>query len=160
MKGSTSSSTNQQDLIFGTSGTSSSIGGLGIISTSNNRGAKIHSPQPRLSFFDHLPRKQQPKSLDAIEASELQQLHPATVKLGGLFAKGIVQTDDDRVTALVAAFCSIVRDYNSPPKKVLREDLDRFISRQVKPTGIIVSFILFPTIAGKFVSIVDFRCNI
>ena len=82
-----------------------------------------------LAFFDHLPRKVISKSDDLIEGDRI--LHPATIKLGGLYSKGIVQTDDDRVLALIGAFCSIIRDYQTPPKKILREDMDKHMSKQV-----------------------------
>jgi translation initiation factor eIF-2B subunit delta len=69
------------------------------------------------------------KSIDNVEGDRI--LHPATIKLGSLYSKGTIQADDDRVTALVAAFCNIIQDYKTPPKKVLREDLDKYISKQV-----------------------------
>lgn len=84
----------------------------------------------RLALFDHLPRRQvQNKNVDSVEGDKV--LHPATIKLGALYCKGTIQADDDRVTALIAAFCNIIQDYKTPPKKVLREDLDKYISKQV-----------------------------
>jgi translation initiation factor eIF-2B subunit delta len=84
----------------------------------------------RLALFDHLPRRQvQNKNIDSVEGDRV--LHPATIKLGALYHKGTIQADDDRVTALIAAFSNIIQDYKTPPKKVLREDLDRYISKQV-----------------------------
>jgi len=85
----------------------------------------------RLALFDHLPRRQvQNKNIDSAEGDRF--LHPATLKLGALYSKGTIQADDDRVVALIAAFCNIIQDYKTPPKKVLREDLDKHISKQVK----------------------------
>lgn len=83
----------------------------------------------RLALFDHLPRKQTPKDPDSIE--EDRYLHPATVHLGLMYNKGQIQSDDDRVQALIIAFLTIIKDYKTPPKKILREDLDRYISKQV-----------------------------
>lgn len=84
----------------------------------------------RFALFDHLPRRQvQNKNIDSVEGDRV--LHPATIKLGALYCKGTIQADDDRVTALLAAFCNIIQDYKTPPKKVLREDLDKYISKQV-----------------------------
>ena len=84
----------------------------------------------RLSLFDHLPRRQlNVKNVDSVESDRM--LHPATIKLGALYSKGTIQSDDDRVTALVAVFCNIITDYKTPPKKVLREDLDKHVRAQV-----------------------------
>lgn len=82
-----------------------------------------------LALFDHLPRKQIIRDPDLVEEDRI--LHPATIHLGLLFNKGEIQSDDDRVHALLLAFIDIVRDYKTPPKKILREDLDKYISKQV-----------------------------
>jgi hypothetical protein len=83
----------------------------------------------RLALFDHLPRKQLPKDPDSVEGDRI--LHPATIQLGAMFSKGVIASDDDRAHALLLAFCSIIQDYNTPPNKILREDLDRYIGKQV-----------------------------
>ncbi len=83
----------------------------------------------RLALFDHLPRKQTSKDPDLIEEDRI--IHPATVHLGLMYNKGIIQADDDRAHALIAVFCHIIEDYKTPPKKILREDLDKCISKQV-----------------------------
>lgn len=94
-------------------------------------GVEAASLKPeRLSLFDHLPKKQALKNNDVVEGDRI--LHPATLKLGALYSKGLVQTDDDRVTSLVAVFCNLLQDYKTPPKKALREDLDKYISKQVR----------------------------
>jgi translation initiation factor eIF-2B subunit delta len=99
--------------------------------TANVEPAPAPKADNRLTLFDHLPRKQQiNKNIDNVEGDRI--LHPATIKLGALYSKGTIQADDDRVTALVAAFCNIIQDYKTPPKKVLREDLDKYISKQVR----------------------------
>lgn len=59
-------------------------------------------------------------------------IHPATIKLGELYSKGLIQSDDDRVSTLISAFSDIIQDYKTPPKKILREDMDKFLSKQVK----------------------------
>jgi len=92
---------------------------------------EVVSQKPeRLSLFDHLPKKLPMKNSDLVEGDRI--LHPATIKLGALYSKGMIQADDDRVTSLVAVFCNLIQDYKTPPKKVLREDLDKYISKQVQ----------------------------
>lgn len=85
--------------------------------------------QSRLAFFDHLPRKQIYRIDDHVEGDRI--LHPSTIKLGELYNRGLILADDDRVTSLIAAFTDIIRDYKTPPKRALREDLDKFLSKQV-----------------------------
>jgi len=105
-------------------------GGSGSGGGNGNFANNQQGRSSRLAFFDHLPRKLPVKNPDLVEADRI--LHPATIKLGGLYSKGLVQADDDRVTVLISAFCTIIRDYKTPPKKILREDLDRFLSKQVQ----------------------------
>ena len=88
-----------------------------------------YNNQSRLAFFDHLPRKQTYRNEDLVEGDRI--LHPSTIKLGELYNRGLILADDDRVTSLIAAFTDIIRDYKTPPKRVLREDLDKFLSKQV-----------------------------
>ena len=91
----------------------------------------------RLTLFDHLPRRQLiNKNSDNVEGERF--LHPSTIKLGSLYSRGTIQSDDDRVTALVASFCNVIQDYKTPPKKVLREDLDKHISKQARRCIIIL----------------------
>ena len=59
------------------------------------------------------------------------QLNPATLKLGALYNKGLIRADDDRVAALFSLFYNLITDYKTPPNKILREDLDKYISKQV-----------------------------
>lgn len=94
-----------------------------------NTAESVSLKPERLNLFDHLPKKQPLKNSDLVEGDRI--LHPATLKLGALYSKGLVQTDDDRVTSLVAVFCNLIQDYKTPPKKALREDLDKYISKQV-----------------------------
>jgi translation initiation factor eIF-2B subunit delta len=84
----------------------------------------------RLSLFDHLPRKQLIVNPYSIEKEH--SLHPATIKLGLLYEKGAVQSDDDRVVALLAAFLHVIKDYKTPPNKILSWDLDKHIRTQVQ----------------------------
>lgn len=83
----------------------------------------------RLALFDHLPTKQTPKDPDSVEGDRI--LHPATLQLGAMFSKGVITSDDDRAHALVLAFYSIIQDYTTPPNRILREDLDKYIGKQV-----------------------------
>ncbi|KAJ1434672.1 hypothetical protein B484DRAFT_417378 [Ochromonadaceae sp. CCMP2298] len=101
-------------------------GGAAAEQTSSSRGATLS----RLALFDHLPRKSTLRSSDLVEYDRI--LHPATIKLGGLYSKGHVLNDDDRVTSLLAAFVTVIQDYKTPPNKILREDLDRYLSKQVQ----------------------------
>ena len=87
------------------------------------------SSASRLAVFDHLPRK---KALDTESIDSDRSLHPAIVKLGALYRSGAVQDDDDRVCALFVAFCNVVKDYKTPPKKNLSWDLDKHVRLQVK----------------------------
>lgn len=95
----------------------------------NSAGTDAPKAKLRLALFDHLPRKVV-KSSNSVEEDRI--LHPAVIKIGGLFSRGTIFSDDDRVTSLLAAFHCIVKDYKTPANKVLREDLDLYIRKQVQ----------------------------
>jgi len=60
-----------------------------------------------LALFDHLQRKFPAYNIHSIESDK--SLHPATTKLGLLYRYGHIRDDDDRVTALLGAFDSIIQ---------------------------------------------------
>ena len=81
-----------------------------------------------LSLFDHLPRKVA-KTSDSIDSDRI--IHPGTVKLASLFEDGSICDDDDRIISAIVLFSKIISDYKTPPKKSLREDLDKYFTKQV-----------------------------
>ena len=92
-----------------------------------------NSPQFRLALFDHLERKKRDLDPNSIEGdSKTVFIHPATVKLGLLYRKGIIFDDDDRAAAMIAAFCNIIQDYSTPPNCQMGRDLDKHIKNQVQ----------------------------
>lgn len=105
----------------------------------------------RLALFDHLLSNR--KQRDYSNSGSLKRdpnLHPATIKLEALYSSGTIHSDDDRLTSLYCAFTNIIRDYTTPPKKIFREDFDKFVSKQVRmerqltPSLSLYSLYLFP----------------
>ncbi len=107
------------------SSSSSTANGTATVEKTNTLASEVF----RLALFDHLPRKQTTKDPDVIE--EDRSIHPATIQLGLYYQKGVIQSDDDRAHALMATLLVILQDYKTPPKKVLREDLDKYMGKQV-----------------------------
>ncbi len=101
------------------------------VNPSSTDGAQIDTANKKhhLALFDHLPHRITPNFQESIGGD--RTLHAATVKLANLFYSGIVQEDDDRVIALIVLFCTLVQDYTTPPKRSLREDLDKYVAKQV-----------------------------
>jgi translation initiation factor eIF-2B subunit delta len=99
-------------------------------SNQTDKSQSILSSQPnRVGFFDHLPQKFSNTTSDTFESDD--SIHPAIIKLGGLYKVGIIYDDDDRACALLMAFCNVIQDYTTPPKKSLSWELDRHIKAQV-----------------------------
>lgn len=85
----------------------------------------------RLALFDHLDRKKSfQNSIEGTEGSVF--IHPATLKLGLLYRKGVIQEDDDRVMALIATFHTIFADYSTPPNLEMKRDLGKHVTNQVQ----------------------------
>jgi hypothetical protein len=83
----------------------------------------------RVAFFDHLPQKFSNNISDSIASDGT--IHPAIIKLGGLYKSGIIYDDDDRACSLLVTFCNVIEDYTAPPNKNISWDLDRHIKAQV-----------------------------
>jgi hypothetical protein len=87
----------------------------------------------RLALFDHLVKKA--PLLDPLSIEQGTPdifIHPAIIKLGLLFWKGVVREDDDRVGALLCAFMSVIQDYLTPSNTELRRELTKHVSYQVQ----------------------------
>lgn len=87
----------------------------------------------RLAVFDHLVKKT--NTLDPLSIEQGTTgifIHPAIIKLGLLFRKGVVREDDDRVGALLYAFVSVIEDYTTPSNTQLSRDLDKHVRNQVQ----------------------------
>lgn len=63
-------------------------------SSKNNSNITFDKKLSRLPFFDHLPNKVVARNINAIDNDLI--LHPATIKLGGLYYLGHINNDDDR----------------------------------------------------------------
>ena len=88
------------------------------------------SAKGKLTFFDHLPVT---KNIDFVSSVDGDKsLHPSILQLGSMYRFGLIREDDDRVTALLTAFCHVINDYKTPPNKSLSWDLDKYIRVQVQ----------------------------
>ena len=84
----------------------------------------------RLTFFDHLPTVKKTDFTKSVDGDKV--LHPSILQLGSMYRFGLIREDDDRVAALLTAFCHVIRDYKTPPNKSLSWDLDKYIRMQVQ----------------------------
>ena len=127
----TGSNSSEQAINVKSSGSGGSIygGSAGGGQTSSAAGGL----RLRLDIFDHLDRNK--PSVVSLEGNEREKnlfIHPAAVKLGQLYRKGVVREDGDRVAALVVALRNIIKDYSTPPNMQMKRDLDKHIRNQIK----------------------------
>ena len=104
--------------------------GANQASASQGGGKHTAAEKGRLTFFDHLPVM---KNIDFVSSVDGDKsLHPSILQLGSMYRFGLIREDDDRVTALLTAFCHVIRDYKTPAQKSLSWDLDKYIRVQVQ----------------------------
>lgn len=101
-------------------------------SSTGPNAAKTVNEKYQLNLFDHLPKKSLLAGNIKLSIEKDVAIHPATTKLGCMYRTGIIRDDDDRVAALVAAFCKVIEDYTTPPNQSLNRDLDKHIKAQVQ----------------------------
>ena len=109
-------------------------GNVNVKSTSNNLNAQQNSTGKQyIALFDHLDRKK-PISTNNIFGHDRENvfIHPAIVRLGSQYKRGVVLDDDERVTALILAFYQVIEGYTTPPLTQLKRDLDKHIRNQVQ----------------------------
>jgi translation initiation factor eIF-2B subunit delta len=102
----------------------------GVNSNGSNKksSARSNASSSRLALFDHLPVQKPPPPACDVDGDRL--LHPSILKLGSMYRSGLIQEDDDRVSALLCALCGVIQDYKTPPNKSLSRELDKFVQLQ------------------------------
>ena len=120
----------QKDQSKDSSGGSSGKQGNTTSDESSKQPRQHQRATPKLALFDHLPSKSVERA-PSIQNQSDSHIHPAIVKLGGLYKTGSIQDDDDRAYALLVAFHNVIVDYTTPPNKSLTWDLDKHVKMQV-----------------------------
>ncbi|RQM26564.1 hypothetical protein B5M09_001543 [Aphanomyces astaci] len=82
----------------------------------------------RLAKAAGAPAKTAPKAAaaPAPPTARMQaEIHPAILSLGLKYAEGKLVGGNARCVAMLTAFQQVIKDYHTPPDKVLRRDLDK-----------------------------------
>ncbi|XP_027046644.1 translation initiation factor eIF-2B subunit delta-like isoform X2 [Pocillopora damicornis] len=92
------------------------------------------TPQKKVGLFSHLHQYEKDVSLTqeiSFGGSGSTPIHPAVIKLGVQYAKGIICGSNARCVALLLAFKKLIADYVTPPQKELCRDLDAKIKPNI-----------------------------
>jgi translation initiation factor eIF-2B subunit delta len=100
-------------------------------STSSSRGGP-QATGKMLQLFSHLASFKKGKDTAAAVGLGPADIHPAIAALGQRYASGDVRGANARAVALLAAFREVVRDYVTPPDKMLSWDLDKRLRPQIQ----------------------------
>ncbi|KAL5723541.1 hypothetical protein ACHQM5_006929 [Ranunculus cassubicifolius] len=87
----------------------------------------------RVELFRHLPQYEHGTQLPNLESKffHLDPMHPSVYKVGLRYITGDVYGGNARCIAMLQAFKEAIRDYSSPPEKVLARDLTSKIATYV-----------------------------
>lgn len=88
--------------------------------------------QKQVPLFSHLPQFERESSLSLQVGFSSEELHPAIVRLGLKYAEGTISGSSARCVALLNAFKQVIRDYKTPPDKVLSLHLNSVIKPLVR----------------------------
>lgn len=92
------------------------------------------TPQKKVGLFSHLHQYEKDLSLTqeiSLGSAGNSNIHPAVIKLGVQYAKGIICGSNARCVALLLAFKKLIADYVTPPQKELCRDLDAKIKPNI-----------------------------
>ncbi|KAM1238576.1 hypothetical protein ACFX2I_039264 [Malus domestica] len=87
----------------------------------------------RVELFRHLPQYERGTQLPDLESKifQLDPMHPAIYKVGLKYLAGEISGGNARCIAMLQAFQEAIRDYSTPPEKVLVRDLTAKVSSYV-----------------------------
>ncbi|CAL5372117.1 hypothetical protein CsSME_00006588 [Camellia sinensis var. sinensis] len=87
----------------------------------------------RVELFRHLPQYEHGTQLPDLEAKffQLEPMHPAVYKVGLQYLAGDVFGGNARCIAMLQAFREAIKDYCTPPEKVLARDLTAKINSYI-----------------------------
>ncbi|GMH01062.1 hypothetical protein Nepgr_002901 [Nepenthes gracilis] len=87
----------------------------------------------RVELFLHLPQYEHGNLLSGLESKffHLDAMHPSVYKVGLQYLAGDITGDDNRCVAMLQAFKEAIKDYSTPPEKILSRDLTARISSYV-----------------------------
>lgn len=88
--------------------------------------------QKQVPLFSHLPQYERESSLSLQVGFSNEELHPAIVRLGLKYAEGTISGSNARCVALLHAFKQFIREYKTPPAKVLSLDMHSVIKPLVR----------------------------
>ncbi|XP_059661639.1 uncharacterized protein LOC132307791 [Cornus florida] len=79
----------------------------------------------RVELFRHLPQYEHGTQLPELESKffQLDPMHPAVYKVGMQYLAGDVFGGNARCVAMLQAFQEAIKDYSTPPEKILARDL-------------------------------------
>ncbi|KAK3751992.1 hypothetical protein QZH41_010973, partial [Actinostola sp. cb2023] len=81
--------------------------------------------QKKVGLFSHLHQYEKDVSLtQELSLGTVGNIHPAIIKLGVQYAKGIICGSNARCIALLMALKKVIADYNTPAHKELSRDLE------------------------------------
>jgi len=75
--------------------------------------------EKQVPLFSHLPQYERDNSLSLQVGLAGEEVHPAFVRLGLKMAERSITGSNARCVALLNAFKELIRDYHTPPQKVL-----------------------------------------
>uniref|UniRef100_A0A7C9AJM6 Translation initiation factor eIF2B subunit delta n=1 Tax=Opuntia streptacantha TaxID=393608 RepID=A0A7C9AJM6_OPUST len=87
----------------------------------------------RVELFRHLPQYEHGTQLPDLESKffQLEPMHPAVYKVGLRYLTGDICGGNARCIAMLQAFQEAIKDYTTPPEKVLGRDLTTKIGSYV-----------------------------
>ncbi|KAM7483052.1 hypothetical protein LguiB_007635 [Lonicera macranthoides] len=87
----------------------------------------------RVELFRHLPQYERGTQLPDLESKffQLDPMHPSVYKVGLQYIAGDIVGGNARCIAMLQAFREVIKDYSTPPEKILSRDLTAKINNYI-----------------------------
>ncbi|KAM7479750.1 hypothetical protein LguiA_027963 [Lonicera macranthoides] len=87
----------------------------------------------RVELFRHLPQYERGTQLPDLESKffQLDPMHPSVYKVGLQYIAGDIVGGNARCIAMLQAFREVIKDYSTPPGKILSRDLTAKINNYI-----------------------------
>jgi len=88
--------------------------------------------QKQVPLFSHLPQYERESSFSLKVGFGHEEIHPAILRLGLQYASGIITGSNARCVGMLEAFKQFIKDYQTPPSKVLSRDLHSKVNTMIR----------------------------
>ncbi|RWS16490.1 translation initiation factor eIF-2B subunit delta-like isoform X2 [Dinothrombium tinctorium] len=93
-----------------------------------SRSALENKQSKKLKIFPHIPSREENINI-CLRSPDVNRIHPLVIQVGLRMNKALITESTPRCVAMLTAFKSLIKDYETPPQKELSRDLKEVLDK-------------------------------